>query len=274
MRRRKPRWQIACISPPPWPRACLRQSALSPRRIPGIFAPFSGSPLRKLRRVIALSKADRPAQRSASQPGGVCRDRFCVCVIRASLTEGMNARADACTGSFSPMIAEAAALRPFQSLGRSSDVPEPDMPRTRRRSSFGCASHIRMRLRPNRNALSRCRSYSDVCSVFDGSTRSPARYAGNTASTPSFGSRGSASAGGAQQVLTKHRPQHLAVSPQSPRPRGRRLPCLPQHEVPHDWHRVALRRQQHLEDHFRAMQELQLDGRQIELPHPAESFVG
>jgi hypothetical protein len=35
----------------------------------------------------------------------------------------MIARADACTGSFSPMIAEAVALRPFQSSGPIKRCP-------------------------------------------------------------------------------------------------------------------------------------------------------
>jgi hypothetical protein len=50
--------------------------AIAAARMPEIFAPFSGSTLRKLWTAIALSNADRPSQRSASQPGGVCRIDF------------------------------------------------------------------------------------------------------------------------------------------------------------------------------------------------------
>ena len=77
---------------------------------------------------------------------------------------------------------------PVPLRARLSDVPAPDMAPTHRRSTSGCASHLRMRLSPDRSALSRCRSYRDVSARLDGTTRSPARYAGDTASTPSCGS--------------------------------------------------------------------------------------
>jgi hypothetical protein len=57
---------------------------------------------------------------------------------------------------------------------------------------------------------------------------------------------------------------------------GRLRPCCPlkvDHKIAPDRHRITSGRQQHLKHHMGAMQEFELDGGEIELPHPAEPFV-